>query len=84
MADIFIKVTYENAEEIVMICRNYQDDFDVDLQVGRHVVDATSILGVMSLCNHIVQVIPVGSEEIDDNKIQRLLQELKPLGAYTV
>ena len=79
MPKILIKITHENAEDVVMICRKYRGDFDIDLKAGRHVIDSTSMLGVFSLCNHLVQVIPV---EFDAAKINELFNDLQPLGAY--
>ena len=79
MSKIFIKITHENAEDVVMICRKYRGDFDIDLKAGRHIIDATSMLGVFSLCSHLVQVVPI---ETDVTIIDKLFSDLQPLGAH--
>lgn len=85
MSKIMLPITYDNAEKVIMKCREYDSYFDVDLKVGRYVIDAFSYLGVMSLCNHTVQVKPVIAalkDTIDNEKVKELFEELKLLGAY--
>ena len=48
MIDIFVKISNESdAEEFCNKVTKY--DFDVDLECGKYVIDAKSIMGILSL-----------------------------------
>lgn len=85
MSRIMLPVTYDNAENIINTCRSFDRDFDIDLRCGSKIVDAFSYLGVIRLCNHTVEVSPVIAalkDSIDNEKVKKLFEALKPLGAY--
>lgn len=52
---IYYLGTYEDAEELVCICRKY--DEDIDIIRGRYVVDGKSLLGVMSFIGQYVEIV---------------------------
>ena len=61
----------ENVKYFVNIANKYP--YDLDLRVGRHVVDGKSILGIFSLDLSKPITLEVYSDHCDD-----LLEELKP------
>ena len=48
--------TPDRVQKFVDICSKYKDKFNIDVEYGRYVVDASSIMGVSSLIGHIVKV----------------------------
>lgn len=85
MKKLMIPITYENVQPIVRVCEPYMKYFDIDLKYGRHSVDATSYLGVLSFCGHTVEVIPLVAalkDDVDDDKVRELFDKLKLLGGY--
>lgn len=72
MKAINIKLSLaENVKSFVNIANRYP--YDIDLRVGRHVVDGKSILGIFSLDLSKPITLEVYSDHCDD-----LLEELKP------
>ncbi len=72
MKAINIKLSLaENVKSFVHIANRYP--YDIDLRVGRHVVDGKSILGIFSLDLSKPITLEVYSDHCDD-----LLEELKP------
>ena len=61
----------ENVKSFVNIVNRHP--YDVDLRVGRHVVDGKSILGIFSLDLSKPVTVEVYSDNCDD-----LLEEIKP------
>ena len=61
----------ENVKAFVNIVSRHS--YDIDLRVGRHVVDAKSILGIFSLDLSKPVTVEVYSDNCDD-----LLEEIKP------
>ena len=61
----------ENVKNFVNIANKYP--YDIDLRVGRHVVDGKSILGIFSLDLSKTITVEVYSDECND-----LMDELKP------
>lgn len=85
MPKLMLPLTYDNIPKVVKACEPYIRYFDIDLRYGRHSVDAISYLGVLSFCNHTVQVVPVIAalkDDVDEEKVNWLFKELKQLGAY--
>lgn len=80
MKQICLNLKHEDVERVVSICRSYKDWFNVDIKFGRYVVDGCSILGVLSLADHIVRVCPIPGD--DEKIVMRLFEKLKPYGAY--
>ena len=71
MKSIPIKLCFaEEVKTFVNVANRY--DYDMDLRAGRHVVDATSILGIFSLDLSKPITLEVYADECDD-----LLNELK-------
>lgn len=60
----------ENVKQFVYIVSKYP--YDIDLRVGRHIVDGKSILGIFSLDLSRPITMEVYADECDD-----LIQELK-------
>ncbi len=80
---IYLDLKNDNAEKVVMICRSYEQYFDIDLKCGQMEIDAFSWLGVFGLVNHTVQVIPIIGDKADNlDTVMQLYKELKPYGAY--
>lgn len=48
--------TVEKCEELVNTCIKYKSKINIDICYGRYLVDGCSILGVMSLIPHEVEV----------------------------
>lgn len=61
----------ENVKQFVNIASRYP--YDIDLRVGRHVVDGKSILGIFSLDLSKPITLEVYEDKCDD-----LLEEIKP------
>ena len=61
----------QNVKAFVNIANRYP--FDIDLRVGRHVVDGKSILGIFSLDLSKTITLEVYEENCDD-----LMEEIKP------
>lgn len=71
MKSVPIKLSFaEEVKTFVNVANRY--DYDMDLRVGRHVVDAKSILGIFSLDLSKPITLEVYAEDCDD-----LLEELK-------
>ena len=71
MKSVPIKLSFaEEVKTFVNVANRY--DYDMDLRVGRHVVDAKSILGIFSLDLSKPITLEVYSDDCDD-----LLEELK-------
>ena len=64
----------ENVKTFVNIANRYP--FDIDLRVGRHVVDGKSILGIFSLDLSKPIVMEVYTDSCDD-----LMEDIKPFMA---
>ena len=78
--DIFISLEkFETISEFCKICDKY--DFDINVEYGRYVIDAKSILGVTSLAGKIVRVVPITD---DQNEITMFYWEIEKVGAYFV
>lgn len=74
---IKIDVSIDNVNKICSICDAY--DFDVNIVCGIKCVDGKSTLGVMEMCNHTVEVIPVTH---DYHKVSEFFTRLEEVGAY--
>lgn len=79
--DIYLNFQFRDVENVVKIFEKYQKWFNVDLKFGRYVVDGCSYLGAFALANHIVKVCPV--PDTDEELKIKLLEELRPYGAYS-
>ena len=85
MKKIKLPIMYDNVQKIVRTCELFMQYFDIDFKYGRHSVDAISYLGVLSFCNHTVDVIPLIAalkDEIDEEKVEALFEALQEFGAY--
>lgn len=72
MKEVNIRLSLaENVKAFVNVVGRF--DYEMDLQSGRHVVDAKSILGIFSLDLSKPITLEVYSDHCDD-----LLEELKP------
>ena len=72
MRDVNIKLSLaDNVKQFVNIASRYP--YDIDLRVGRHVVDGKSILGIFSLDLSKPITLEVYEDKCDD-----LLEEIKP------
>ena len=72
--------TTDICEELTKICQKYQDLLKVDICFGRYLVDGCSLLGVMSLMLHEVQIcIPENAEEC---VIKDFEDEIIKIGAF--
>ena len=78
---IYIKLdTLEIASKLVKICENYKAHMDIDVILGKYVVDGCSFLGVISLLDNVVEVKPITD---DDLLVEYFIKELKDIGALT-
>ena len=64
----------ENVKSFVNIASRYP--YDIDLRVGRHVVDGKSILGIFSL--DLLNPITLSAHTTDESEEKALLEDLKP------
>ena len=80
MRQIYLDFKHNDVEKIVEICKSYRKWFNVDLAFGRYTVDGCSLLGALSITDHIVKVIPVPGD--DEKAIGSFYEKLKPFGAY--
>ena len=72
MKTVMIKLSLtENVKAFVNIVSRYP--YSIDLRVGRHVVDAKSILGIFSLDLSKPVTVEIYDENCDD-----LIEEIKP------
>ena len=72
MKEVTIRLSLaENVKAFVNVVSRF--DYEMDLQSGRHVVDAKSILGIFSLDLSKPITLEVYSDHCDD-----LMEELKP------
>lgn len=74
---ICVKIKYEIINSLCGICDICP--FDVDVVCGRYVVDGTSVLGVIGLIDHTVELKPLTT---DINAINEFYKKVAPLGAY--
>lgn len=56
--------TPEYANKLCEICTPYTKKFDIDIAKGRCVLDASSILGILSMLGNNVNIIPHTSNSI--------------------
>ncbi len=65
----------ENVKTFVNTVNKY--DFDMDLRAGRHVVDAKSILGIFSLDLSRPITLEVDDTQLDEAKLESLMEDIK-------
>lgn len=73
--------THKKVEALCDICEKYRTAFDVDVRYGTYMVDGISVLGVLSLLGHVVQIRPITK----DNDARRpFFTEIEKIGGYMV
>jgi hypothetical protein len=78
---IYIKLdTLEVANKLVKICEQYKTHVDIDVILGKYVVDGCSFLGVISLLDNIVKIVPNTNDSLLLGYFTRDIQEI---GAWT-
>lgn len=80
MKKIYLDFKHGDVKKITEICESYRKWFNVDLVFGRYTVDGCSLLGALSIADHIVKVVPVPND--DEKAIMSFYEKLKPFGAY--
>lgn len=71
--------TTQICDDLVRICQKYGSKMNVDICFGRYLVDGCSILGVMSLLLHEVEIwIP----KTDETTLKRFEEEITEIGAW--
>ena len=71
----YIKLnTMDVINKLVRICDRYKETMDIDMLYGRYVVDAASLLGVMSLMGNVVEIKPNTN---DPELAKKLFEELE-------
>lgn len=71
--------TTQTCDALVRICQKYSAKMDVDICYGRYLVDGCSILGVMSLMLHEVEICMSKTNEII---IKNFEKEIAGIGAW--
>lgn len=66
-------------EKLTRICQKYEDEFSVDICLGRYTVDGCSILGVMSL---LFNKIGIWIPTMDEDAVKEFINDIKEIGAY--
>lgn len=74
---IMMDLTIDNVNPLCTICDTY--DFDVNVVCGIKCVDGKSTLGVMEMCGHTVEIIPVVH---DFDVVEEFYAKLSEVGAY--
>ena len=73
--NIYLNLSADNAEELCRICNEFE--CDINVIYGSICVDGKSLVGVMKMCNHIVQLSPVTSDEF---LVEKFYREVVPIG----
>lgn len=68
----------DTVEQLCKVCNFYKEDVNADVVFGSFIIDACSILGVMSLLFHDVEVC---IQKADKNVVDEFIYSLKCLGA---
>ena len=69
----------QTCENLRNVCRKYRNKLNIDVYYGRYIVDGCSLLGVVSLVNHTVELwIPKDDEELRN----KFIEDIKEIGAY--
>lgn len=57
--------TSDVANELTNLCVEYRENYNINTDVvfGRYVIDGCSLLGVMSLMGHLVNIIPITNDK---------------------
>lgn len=71
--------SFKTVSELCNICSKYKNKFDVDVIHGRYTVDGNSILGVTSLIDNVVELVPVTSNM---SEVKEFYNSVKGIGAY--
>lgn len=80
--NIYINLNnFETIDELCRVCEKYKNDFDVNAVYGSYMVDARSIVGVATLLDKTVRIVPVLDDEILLNKFYL---DIEKIGAYIV
>lgn len=74
---IMMDLDIDNINPLCSICDSY--DFDTNIVCGIKCVDGKSTLGVMEMCGHTVEIVPV-TNSIEE--IEQFYKKLEALGAY--
>ena len=74
---IKMDLNIDNVNQLCSICDSC--GFEVDIVCGIKCVDGKSTLGVMELCNHTVEIVPIAH---DYNTISEFYSKIEELGAY--
>ena len=74
---IMMDLSIDNINTLCTVCDSY--DFDVNVVCGIKCVDGKSTLGMMEMCGHTVEIIPVTS---DIATIEQFYSKIEALGAY--
>ena len=66
-------------EKFTEICRKYRQYIDIDVCYGRYIVDGCSLMGVLSLIPHTVEIMTPKTDEIIATDFE---SEISALGAW--
>lgn len=69
--------TFRNSEDVSKICQTYHDKYyiDMDAYYGRYVIDACSLLGLMSLVGNTIQIRAITDDENISKTLYKELQD---------
>ena len=69
--------TFKIAENISKICQKYHDKYHIDMDAyyGRYVIDACSLLGLMSLVGNTIQIRAITDDIEISDALYRELQD---------
>lgn len=69
--------TFRNSEDVSKICQMYHDKYHIDMDAyyGRYVIDACSLLGVMSLVGNTIQIRAITDDENISKTLYKELQD---------
>lgn len=76
---IYLDLKYEDCGKLCGICDTMKDRCDIDVRCGRYIVDGTSLLGVMSIIGHEIELVPVTD---DENLVTEFYNKVSEIGAY--
>lgn len=71
--------TIDKCQAVADLCNTFKD-IDIDLVYGRYLVDAKSLMGVLSLLNHSVGIVIHHHDRFDC--LRHFESEIKKLGAW--
>lgn len=78
--DIYIELNnFETVDELCKVCEKYKNDFDVNAVYGSYMVDARSIVGVATLLDKTVRIVPILD---DDVLLNKFYLDIEKIGAY--